>query len=322
MKVEDIKRVVLVGGGAMGQGIAQSFAQAGLSVSVVDIDQKQLDRCLARVEANLRLFEEYDLLKEELSTIKSRISSALLKDLDSELESCDIVVETIPENLDLKRGLFAQLDSCRDEVILATNTSSFTVSAVAEGCRTPERVIGLHFFNPAQIMPLVEIHFSPQTDERVIATTKALMLRVGKKPVIVKKAIPGFIINRLQSAIARETEYLIAESVASPEDINTALKASLGLRYACIGNLEAADMVGLDTVLAVGRQLYKEINNSTEPSPLLVEKVRRGELGVKSGRGWFDYAGKSRGDILDSYNRKLIQQLALFNSFEETDRGG
>lgn len=317
MEAENIKTVVVVGGGTMGQGIVQSFAQAGLSVRVVDLNREQLDRCLAQVDANLGLFQEFGLLGEEPSSIKSRIHPVLTKDLAKAVQDCDFVVETVPESLELKKQLFAQLDLlCRNEVILSSNTSSFTVSAMGEGCRSADRIIGLHYFNPAHLMPLVEIHYGPQTREEVIAITKALMLRVGKKPVIAKKEIPGFIVNRIQAAMAREIEYLIAESVASPEDIDMAAKASYGFRHACIGNIEAYDMVGLDTMLAAEKQIYRELSNSTEPSPILVEKVNKGEWGVKSGKGWFDYTGKSKEEILEDQNRRLLKQLVLFKSLE------
>jgi len=168
-------------------------------------------------------------------------------------------------------------------------------------------------------MPLVEIHFSPQTSPEVIATTKAFMNRVGKKPIIVEKDIPGLIGSRIQVAMAREIEALISEGVASPEDIDMAAKASYGFRHACIGNIEAYDMIGLDTLLVVEKRLLKEISNSREPASILTEKVKRGELGVKSGRGWFDYAGKSKEEVLESHNRRLLKQLALFRSLDEED---
>ena len=151
----------------------------------------------------------------------------------------------------------------------------------------------------------------------VIAITKALMLKVGKKPILVRKELPGFIVNRIQAAVTREISYLINESVASPEDIDMAAKACYGLRWACIGSIEAMDMVGLDVVLGASRQIFKTLNNSTEPSPILAEKVTRGELGIKSGRGWFDYKGKSTAEILDDQNRRLLGQLALFKSLDK-----
>jgi len=317
MEAENIGMVLVLGGGNMGQGIVQSLAQAGLSVSVVDVDTKKLDGCLSQVNANLRLFQEYGLLKEDIPSVEARVHPVLIQDLDKTVNSCDFVVESVPEVLELKRRLFVQLDSCREEIILGSNTSSFTVSAISEGLRTADRVIGLHYFNPAHIMPLVEIPYGPKTREDVISTTKALMTRIGKKPILVRKEIPGFIVNRIQAAMGREIMYLLAQGIATPEDIDTAAKASYGFRHACIGNIEANDMIGLDILVAVGRQLFKTLDNSTESPPFLAEKVARGEMGIKSGKGFYDYTGRTRAQVLDEHNRRLLRQLTLFNSMEK-----
>lgn len=320
MKAEDIKKVVVVGAGIMGEGIAQNFAQAGLSIRVVDQDKQILDRCLAQIDANLRLFLEFGLLQEEPSSIKSRIEPFLSQHLAEAIQDCDFVVEAIPEILQLKRDLFAQLDSCRQDTILSSNTSSFTISAIAEGLRTPGRVIGLHYFNPAHIIPLVEIHRGRHTEDEGVEVTREFMIRVGKKPVLVRKEVPGFIVNRIQAAMGREIEYLIGEGVVTPEDLDTAAKASYGFRLACLGPLETDDMVGLDTVMRASGQLKKVISNAIEPSPTLVEKVRRGELGIKSGKGWHDYTGRTRAEIIEERNRKLLQQLVLFKAREKEKR--
>jgi 3-hydroxybutyryl-CoA dehydrogenase len=317
MGAKNIKKVVVIGGGTMGQGIAQNFAEAGLAVQLVGRDIERLNSSLNQIDVNLKQFEQYGLLKEKQSAIKSRISLILMNDLWKTVEDSDFVVETVSENLELKRQLFQQLDSCRDEVIIGSNTSSFPIATLAEGCKTASRIIGVHYYNPAHIMPLVEIHYGPQTSEKVIATTKQLMLRVGKKPIIVKKDIPGLIGTRLQLAQAREIEQLLERDVASPEDIDTAAKASYGFRYACIGNIETYDMVGLDVMYAVEKNIYKLLSNAPGPSSLLEEKVKKGELGVKAGRGWFDYSGKSKREILDDQNRRLLKQLALFKSLEK-----
>lgn len=320
MEAENIRAVVVIGGGTMGQGIAQSFAQARLSVSVVDVDKGKLDGCLAQVDANLKLFQEFGLLQEDVPTIKSRIHPVLIKDLDEAIKSCDFVVEAIPEVLELKKQLFAQLDSCREDVILSSNTSSFTISALAEGCRTAGRIVGVHYFNPAHIMPLVEIHYGPKTRDEVISTTKALMTRVGKKPILVRKEIPAMVVNRLQGAIGREIMHLISEGVVTPEDIDIAAKAMYGFRWACIGTVEGFDMIGLDTLLAVGEGLFPNLDNSGRQPQYLYDMVNRGELGIKSGKGFYDYTGRSRAEVLDELNRRLLPQLVLFNRLQEQER--
>lgn len=317
MEAENVKEVAVIGAGIMGEGIAQNFAQAGLSVRLVDIDKQCLDSCLAQIDANLKLFLEFGLLHEEPSSIKARIKPFLWQHLAEATRDCDFVVEAIPEKLQLKRDLFAQLDSLPHDTVLSSNTSSFTISAIAEGLRIPGRVVGLHYFNPAHIMPLVEIHRGQHTEDEVVEVARELMLRIGKKPILVRKEVPGFVINRIQAAMGRESNYLVYTGVVTPEDLDIAVKASYGFRLACIGPMESSDMMGLDTVLRASEQIYKVLNSATEPSPALIERVQRGELGVKSGKGWYDYTGKSRAQVMEERDRKLLQQLVLFNQIEK-----
>ena len=313
MKVEDIKKVVVVGAGTMGIGIAQNFAQAGLSVGVVARRQASLETCLAQIDANLGLLLEFGLLHEEPSTIKSRVESFTAQHLAEATRDCNLIVETIPEILQAKRDLFAQLDSLPTATILSSNTSSFTISSVVEGMRTPERVVGLHYFNPAHIMALVEIHRGKHTSDEVVELTKKLMLKVGKKPILVRKEVVGFVVNRIQAAMGREGNYLVGEGIITAEDLDIAAKTGYGFRLACLGPMESSDLMGLDTVFRASEQIYKELNNATKPLPILEEKIKRGELGVKSGKGWYDYEGRPITQILEERDRKLLQQLVLFN---------
>jgi len=316
MKAQDIQKVVVIGAGIMGEGIAQNFAQAGLFVQLVDRDEQILDGCLAKIEANLGLFKDFGLLNEDSSIIKSKIEPCLSKDIAKAMEGCDFIVEAIPEVLELKRELFNQLESLGQDVILCSNTSSLTISDIAEGLRNPERVVGLHYFNPAHIIPAVEIHRGRRTSDDVVATTREFMVRVGKKPVLVRKEVPGFIINRLTGAMEREIDYLLEEGIVTPEDLDTAVKASYGFRLACLGPMEAEDMIGLDTAARASGNIFKVLSNETEPSPMLLEKVKKGELGIKSGKGWYDYSCRTREEIGDKINRRLLKQLALFGAVD------
>ena len=317
MKDIDIEKVVVIGAGTMGEGIAQNFAQAGLSVRLVARHKETLDRCLDQIEANLGLFQEFGLLQEEPYSIKSRVKPFLAQDLDEATGDSDFVVESVPEILEVKKRLMSQLDSLPQDVIIGSNTSSFTISSLSEGLHTSSRVIGLHYFNPAHIIPLVEIHRGQNTEDEVVEVTRGLMLRVGKKPVLVRKEVPGFIINRLTGAMEREVDYLLDEGIVTPEDLDTAVKASYGFRLACLGPMEAEDMIGLDTSARVSARIFKVLSNATEPSPALIEKVNNGELGVKSGKGWYDYTGKTKAQIMEERNRKLLKQLVLFNAREK-----
>jgi len=317
MKIDQINNVIVVGAGTMGAGIAQNFAQAGLSVKILARHQETLDKAIVQIEANLKLFQEYNLLNEPPGTILSRIIPVLAQELGQAIKGCDFVVETIPEILEAKKETFAILDECPPDIVLSSNTGSFTVTELTEGLKNPDRVVGLHYFNPPHIIPAVEIHRSPNTTDEAVETVRGIMLRVGKKPVLVRKEVPGFIVNRLTGALEREIDYLLDEGIVTPEDLDTAIKSSIGFRFACLGPMEIEDMIGLDTAMRVSGRVFKGLSNATGPSPQLVEKVNRGELGIKSGKGWYDYTGKSITEVNDINNRKLLQQLALFNAREK-----
>ena len=243
----------------------------------------------------------------------------LRKHLVRAVGGCDFVVESISETLDLKKELFARLDSLPEDVVLTSNTSSLTISPIAEGMRSPFRVAGLHYFNPAHIMPAVEIHRGQHTSEQAMGLTRELMLRVGKKPVLVRKEVSGCIINRLQGAVEREIDYLLDEGIVTPEELDIVVKASYGFRLSCLGPMEAEDIIGLDLAARVSDRIFKVLSNKTEPSPLLLKKVQKGELGVKSGKGWYDYTGRTREEISEKINRRLLRQLALYQACEKED---
>jgi len=313
-KPSEIKQIVVIGAGNMGEGIVQSFAQAGKSVKVLSRKRETLDKCLQQIDTNLKLFAEFQLLEEAPEVIKSRITYIPMAELSEAIRGCHFVVETIPEVLADKKELFGKLDGCDPDVILASNTSSITITTLTDDMKTAYRVVGTHYFNPAHIVPLVEIHRGKYTSDKVVQTTRDLMLQVGKKPILVKKEIPGFIVNRIQGAIFREISYLLDEGIATPEDIDMAAKAMYGFRLSCIGPMEADDMIGLDTSARVSANLFKTLSNRTEPSATLLDKVNRGELGIKTGSGWYDYRGKTRTQVLDEINRRLLKQLVLFKA--------
>ena len=175
-------------------------------------------------------------------------------------------------------------------------------------------MVGLHFFYPAHIVPLVEIHGSSQTSPDVIAVTRDLMKRVEKQPIVIRKEIPGFVVNRIQAAYNREVTYLLDQGVATEEELDMAAKAGFGFRLACLGPLEIHDLNGLDIVMKAGGKTRQSICNDRDHSPSLVKKVESGELGVKTGKGWHDYSGRTREDVVNASNRKLLQQLALFQA--------
>ncbi len=313
-KPSEIKNIVVLGAGNMGEGIVQIFAQAGKNVKALSRRRATLDKCRQQVDTNLKLFAEFQLLEEAPEVIKSRIDYIPMAELSEAIKGCHFIVETIPEVLVDKKELFGKLDDCDSDVILASNTGSITITTLTENMKTAYRVIGTHYFNPAHIMPLVEIHGGKYTSDEVVQTTRDLMLQVGKKPIMVRKEIPGFIVNRIQGAIFREIGYLLDEGIATPEDVDMAAKAMYGFRLSCVGPMEADDMVGLDTSARVSASLFKTLSNRTEPSSTLLDKANKGELGIKTGSGWYDYHGKTRTQVLDEINRRLLKQLVLFKA--------
>lgn len=309
---KDIKNVVVVGAGVMGEGIGQSFAEAGLNVSIVDLQEAALGRCMDQIKANLELSTEYGVVTEPIADVLARIKTLTADHLDTALQDCDLAVEAAPELIDLKKSLFAQFDKAPKDTLLATNTSSFTVSQIAVDMETPERVVGLHYFNPAHIVPGVEVHSGKDTDPKAVDVAVALMKLTGKIPVVVLKESPGFIINRLTGAISREIDHLLDEGIVAHDDLDEVFKACLGFRWAHTGPIAAKDFVGLDTDLRVSRNLYPQLSNRTESSRQEIAHVAKGEIGVKSGRGFFDYKDQSREQVLDTRNRKLLEQRRLF----------
>lgn len=303
----------------MGMGIAQNFAEAGLSVNVVDMDQAAIDRGLNQVKANLQVAADAGVVNDP-DAAYSQISGFTWNQLDQANSDVELVVETVPEVMEIKKDVFVALDKLNENILIGSNTSSFTVSQMTGDMKSAHRVVGLHYFNPAHLIPAVEIHHGTETSDEAIEEMIAFMTRVGKVPVRVRKEIPGFIINRLTGALEREIDLLLDEGVVTPEDLDAAVKASLGFRLACIGPMEAEDFIGLDTAYRVSNNVFKGLSNATKASDELGEKVERGELGVKSGKGWYDYTGQSNEEIFARRDRKLLQQLALYKDHQTTTK--
>ncbi len=317
MSAESSEKILIVGTGTMGEGIAQTFAQHGFSVRLVARREEPLARALGQLRQNVQQFIEFDLIREPAEQVLGRIEGLVTTDMAAAVRGCGYVVETIQELLEPKKELLGALQTANPELVIGSNTGSFTIDALTEDLRRPDKVIGIHYFNPAHIIPLVEVHRGSDTSETAFEETQRLMRASGKKTVLVRKERPGFIVNRIMGAIEREIDYLLDEGIVTPEDLDVAIKSSTGFRFACLGPMEVEDMIGLDTAMRVSDRVFKGLSNATAPSPILVDKVNRGELGIKSGKGWYDYSGKTREQVLEEKNRRLLPQLKLFLEAEE-----
>lgn len=271
-------RAAVIGAGLLGHGIAQVFGVAGHRVTVWDADAATLEKVVERVRANL---ERAGVDSAAADTIEPCAT------LEEAVADADVVTEAVVENVEVKQTLFAELDRiARPDAILATNTSSIPIGTIARDVADPGRVVGTHWWNPPHLVPLVEVTQAEATRPEVVEQVMKLLESLGKTPVHVRRDVPGFIGNRLQFAMWREAFALVGSGVCSAEDVDRVVRSSFGLRLPVIGPFEQADLIGLDLVLAITGYLNPSLDGASQPSPLVRERVDRGELGMKTGRGF------------------------------------
>ncbi|MBL3645677.1 3-hydroxyacyl-CoA dehydrogenase family protein [Bacillus sp. RHFB] len=312
-----IKKIAIIGSGVMGSGIAQSFAVSGYHVTINDIREELLNHALNRISENLSLLmEEGAVTDREKQGALANITYSV--DLEGAVREADFIIEAIPEVIELKLNLYQQLEEIiKPDAIVASNTSTFPISQLMEKASFAERMVITHFFNPGHLVPLVEIVQHDETKPEIVKATMDLMRKIGKSPILLKKEIAGFIANRLQTALMREAFYLLKEGVADAEDIDTAITAGPGFRWAFTGPIEIADFGGLDTWQRVFDNVSPVLDQSKQAPDLIRDLVAEGKLGTKSGEGIFTYEESTVSQKINERDRNFIKLGKLKMEKEE-----
>jgi len=311
MKPQNVRRVAVIGAGVMGHSIAQVFAHAGIEVNLTDLKEELLAQAMQRTKGNLKTLVDAGRVRaDEASEIVGRIHP--FTEIRSATRDVDFALETVVEVADVKKRVFQQLDeTCPEGIVLASNTSSLDIFNIIE-VKDPSRLAAAHWFAPPHVIPLVEIAPGPETTPEVIEFTAALMERIGKRPLVMKQFVPGYIVNRIQNAIATAVLEMLANGWATPEEIDLAVKMTLGVRLPIVGVAQTLDFTGLKLIHDITSGLGMTI-------PLIEDKVRKGHLGVSTSKGIYDYGGRSEEEILrdrDSRYLKLLDHLERTGAFK------
>jgi len=296
----------VIGTGMMGPGIAVTLALGGLRTRILSRTEQGARQGLEKARAQMRLLEENGLTAAR--TAPGELTAGA--DFDSTVAASGLVIESTPENMEFKQDLFAAMDSiAQPAAVLASNTSGLSITEVASKCGRPERVLTTHFWNPPHLMPLVEIVKGARTSDEVAGAVRALLAACGKVPVLVKKDRPGQLGNRLQHALWREAVNIVAEGIADAEDVDLAAKTGFGLRLPVYGIFEHMDAVGLPMAYGIMDYIARDLYNLPQAPDLIEEKIRRGELGARCGRGFYDWSKKDFKAVLERRDRFVLEFL-------------
>lgn len=309
LNLEEIKKMGVIGAGTMGHGIAQAYAQEGYPVSITDNFESARAGVKGRIKANLETLARGGLLRpDDVEPVLDRIS--VVDSLAEAVRDADFVTEAVIEDVELKQSIFQEMGKyCPPRSILASNTSSFPMTQISVLMTTPERAIITHWSNPPYLVPLVEVVPGEKTTAATLDTAYKLLEKVKKVPVRLQKEVIGFIMNRIQTAMNREVYHLLEMGVASAEDIDRAVVTSIGFRLASLGPLLIRDLAGLDVTAKVDEVLLGEIDSSLTVNRRLKDIVSRGDLGTKTGKGFFEYSPESLAEIIRERDRQFIERV-------------
>ncbi|MFC1461432.1 3-hydroxyacyl-CoA dehydrogenase family protein, partial [Verrucomicrobiota bacterium] len=311
VKAQDISRVAIIGAGTMGAGLAGEFARAGCDVRLVDLSDDMLQRGLKmQADAQKALIEAKLLSAREAAAALKRIRP--LTCLKTACDQVELLIEAVSEDMAVKHEMFRQFDElCPGGSILASNTSGLSITEIARATKRPELVAGMHFWNPPHIIPLVEVTKGEETSDSTAELLVEMCRRIGKRPILVRHSIPGFVGNRLQFAVLREALHILSDGIASAKDIDAAMTAGPGLRYGLLGPLRTADLGGLDVFLAISKYLFADLNSEGSAPALMEELVRKGRLGAKTGSGFYKYTKEELSEILAQRDRVILGFLKV-----------
>ena len=302
----NIRSIVVAGAGTMGSSMAQIFAKYHDSVVIYNHREVTLQKAQKRIQENVQtLVQAGEMTQADAEHVLGALSYTTDWDCFS---SCDLVVENLAEDLSIKQAFYEKVSQLvREDAIIATNTSGLSINTLAQSVQGAHRFIGMHWFNPPHLIPLIEIIKGDATDDEVAQAIYQLSLKIDKKPVIVNRDVAGFAANRLQFAILREALDLVQKGVISKEGIDDVMKYGLGFRYACLGPLEVSDFGGLDTFYHISSYLMKDLCDSKEVPELMKQHYEAGEYGVKNGAGFYDYSGEKAQQATQARDEKFLK---------------
>ncbi len=309
-----MKNVVVIGTGIMASGIAAGFIAQSTPVIILGRTKEKADVCLDKaLSLASKIGYAGSNTKLDQASIKSQQKTGAM-DGWQDWANTQWVIETVSEDLDLKKKVFEHLDQVVPSLIpIGSNSSSFPISKMAEGLKTANRMMGAHYFMPAEVVPLVEIVMGQKTELKYAQEAYSLYKSVNKKPVLVKKDIPGFLANRIQHALMREALYLVDQGIASPEDVDDAVRYSFGFRYAAVGPITQKELSGWDTMASAAKEIYPSLSNMTTLAPKLAQMMSEGKTGVKAGEGFKKWTPEEIAQVSESYSRRLKAAFDVLN---------